>query len=363
MFYNSRGVSVLLALSIAIVTTSFLTLVESVSTNALILTFLLAFSSSYLLISLVLEFLFFREINKIYDVFNKLGKKDYSFIDDMESKSSLNPLKKINQEIFSYAATKQQEIDELKRMAVYRREFLADVSHELKTPIFAAQGFVYTLLDGAVKDKSVRGKFLKKAAKSLDGLEMLVNDLLTLSHIEAGEIKMHFEEYDLLQQLDDVFDQFEGKADKKHIKLHFDKEYQAPLKVKADYQRIYQVLLNLISNSIKYSDENTEVEVGLEVNKKDIIISVRDHGSGISPDHIKRIFERFYRVDKSRSKDRGGTGLGLAIVKHIVEAHGSTVTVTSAMGKGSTFSFKLPRAKTDSTEASEKLATAKADQE
>ncbi|GAA5026603.1 two-component sensor histidine kinase [Marivirga lumbricoides] len=343
MFYNSRGVSILLALSISIVTTAFLSLLENISDVALILTFILSGSSSYLLISIVLEFLFFKEINKIYDVFNKLGEKDYSFVEEMEEKKSLNPLKKINQEIYSYAAIKQQEIEELKRMAAYRREFLADVSHELKTPIFAAQGFVYTLLDGAVKDKAVRGKFLKKAAKSLDGLEMLVNDLLTLSHIEAGEIKMHFETFNLLSLMEDVFDQFEGKADKKSIDLQFDKAYTKEIEVYADYHRIYQVMLNLISNAIKYSEDNTKVIVGFEIKSSEVEISVRDHGTGISPDHIKRIFERFYRIDKSRSKDRGGTGLGLAIVKHIVEAHGSSVTVTSSLGKGSTFSFKLPK--------------------
>ncbi|WKK81655.1 sensor histidine kinase [Marivirga arenosa] len=342
MLFNSRGVSILLAISIAIVTTAFLSLLEGVSNIALILTFILSSSSAYLLISIVLEFLFFKEINKLYEVFNKLGEKNYSFVNDMNDQKSLNPLRKINQEIFSYAANKQQEIDELKRMATYRREFLADVSHELKTPIFAAQGFVYTLLDGAVSDKKVRGKFLKKAAKSLDGLEMLVNDLLTLSHIEAGEIKMHFEEIDIYALVQDVFDQFEGKVDKKNIILQFDKDYQSPIHVIADYQRIYQVIVNLISNAIKYSDENTEIVVGFEISDKDVTVAIQDHGAGISPEHIKRIFERFYRIDKSRSKERGGTGLGLAIVKHIIEAHGSSVSVTSTLGKGSLFSFKLP---------------------
>ncbi len=340
MFYNSRAVAVLLAFSVAAVTTAFLSLIEGVPMSALWLVFFVSGSSAYLLISIVLEFLFFKEINKIYNVFNKLGNKNYSFVDELEEKSSLNPLKRINQEIYSFAANKQREIEELKRMAAYRREFLADVSHELKTPIFAAQGFVYTLLDGAVKDKSVRNKFLKKAGKSLDGLEMLVNDLLTLSHIEAGEIKMHFENFDMIELVQDVFDQLEGKADKKHTKLKLDKEYE-PLTVYADFNRIHQVMINLVSNALKYSGEDSEVIIGFELHKSHVEISVKDNGSGISPEHIKRIFDRFYRIDKSRSKDRGGTGLGLSIVKHIVEAHGASVTVTSAVGKGSVFSFKL----------------------
>jgi len=342
MFYNSRAVALLLAFSVAIITTAFLSLINNISYEALLLTFFVSGSSSYLLISVVLEFLFFKEINRIYKVFNKLGNKDYSFIDPFEEKSTLNPLKRINQEIFSFAANKQREIEELKRMAAYRREFLADVSHELKTPIFAAQGFVYTLLDGAIKDKSVRNKFLKKAGKSLDGLEMLVNDLLTLSHIEAGEIKMHFESFDIILLINDVFDQLEGKAEKKQMRLRLDKAYET-IEVYADYNRIYQVIINLISNALKYSDEESEVVVGFEILKSDIEVSVKDNGAGISPEHIKRIFDRFYRIDKSRSKDKGGTGLGLAIVKHIVEAHGSSVTVTSAVSKGSIFSFKLPR--------------------
>jgi two-component system phosphate regulon sensor histidine kinase PhoR len=342
MFYNSRAVAILLAVSIAVVTTAFLSLIDNIGYEALLLTFFVAGSSAYLLISIVLEFLFFREINKIYEVFGRLGEKDYSFVNEMEEQKTLNPLKRINHEIYTYAASKQQEIEELKRMASYRREFLADVSHELKTPIFAAQGFVYTLLDGAVKDKTVRNKFLKKAGKSLDGLEMLVNDLLTLSHIEAGEIKMHFESFDLLDLVGDIFDQIEGKADKKNMNLRFDKNYDEVL-VYADYNRIHQVILNLVTNAIKYSGENTEVQIRFEFHESAIEVFVTDNGSGISPEHLKRIFERFYRIDKSRSKDRGGTGLGLAIVKHIVEAHGAKVAVTSTIGKGSIFSFKLPR--------------------
>ena len=342
MFYNSRGVAILLAVSIAVVTTAFLSLIDGVGNAALLLTFFVAGSSAYLLISIILEFLFFREINKIYDVFSKLGNQDYSFVNEMEEQTTLNPLKRINQEIYTYAASKQQEIDELKRMAAFRREFLADVSHELKTPIFAAQGFVYTLLDGAVKDKTVRNKFLKKAAKSLDGLEMLVNDLLTLSHIEAGEIKMHFETFDMLDLVHDIIDQLENKAEKKSMNIRLDQDYEK-VEVYADYNRIYQVILNLVTNAIKYSEENTEVVLAFEQEGSKVEVFVKDYGAGISPEHLKRIFERFYRIDKSRSKDRGGTGLGLAIVKQIVEAHGSNVTVTSTVGKGSIFSFKLPK--------------------
>jgi two-component system phosphate regulon sensor histidine kinase PhoR len=348
MVYSSRGLALLLALCIALITTLFLSLFESVDINALVVAFLISFSISYLLIFVVLEFLIFREINKIYKMMGKLKKKELSKIDRQRS-APLNPLKTINEEIFSFAELKQKEIDELKKLEAFRREFIADVSHELKTPIFAAQGFVHTLLDGAVNDKTVRTKFLKKAAKSLDGLDMLVQDLLTLSHIETGQIKMHFENIDLYKLTEEVFEQFEGKADKKDVRLRIDGPPQKVI-VYADWQRISQVMTNLISNAIKHSHDGSEVVVSFDINKKNVVTKVRDFGEGIASEHVHRIFERFYRVDKSRSREKGGTGLGLAIVKHILDGHNTKAEVESTPNKGSTFSFKLPRVKSESPE-------------
>ncbi|UII29021.1 ATP-binding protein [Fulvivirga maritima] len=345
MVFSSRVIAVLLAMCIAIVTTAFLSLFKEVTQNALVVTFLISFSSSYLLGFIILEFLIFREINKIYDLFDKLRKKELSSIEQNRS-NVLNPLKKINEEIFSYAALKQKEIDELKKLEAFRKEFIADVSHELKTPIFAAQGFVHTLLDGAVKDKNVRTKFLKKAAKSLDGLDMLVQDLLTLSQIETGEIKMHYETFDIKRLIEEIFDQFENKADKKNIELDLDTTQDEVL-VYADWQRINQVLTNLISNAVKYSNDEGKVTVSFQTNKGNVTTFIKDTGEGIPTEDVHRIFERFYRVDKSRSREKGGTGLGLAIVKHIMEGHRSKVEVKSTIGKGSVFSFKLPVGKDD----------------
>lgn len=218
------------------------------------------------------------------------------------------------------------------------------MSHELKTPIFAAQGFVHTLLDGAVNDKSVRNKFLKKAAKSLDGLDALVQDLLTLSQIETGQIKMHFESIDLAKLTEEVFEQLEDKAKKRNIRLKVETDTR-PVIVYADWQRIFQVMSNLVSNAIKHSYEGGEVVVWFEIGKKNVTTHVRDYGEGIPAEHLPRIFERFYRVDKSRSREKGGTGLGLAIVKHILENHNTKAEVKSEPEKGSDFSFKLPRYK------------------
>lgn len=333
----------MLALCIAIITTLFLSLFESVNVNALLVAFAISFSVSYLLIFVVLEFLVFREINKIYKLMGKLKKKELSSLGNQKS-GALNPLSTINQEIFSFAELKQKEIDELKKLEAFRKEFIADVSHELKTPIFAAQGFVHTLLDGAVNDKAVRNRFLKKAAKSLDGLDALVQDLLTLSHIETGQIKMHFENVDLYKLTVEVFEQFENKADKRDVKLRIEGGARK-VTVYADWQRITQVMTNLVSNAIKHSFDGGEVVVTFDVSKKYVLISVKDKGEGIPTEHLVRIFERFYRVDKSRSREKGGTGLGLAIVKHILDGHYTKAEVASQPGNGSTFSFKLPRSK------------------
>lgn len=343
MVYSARTMALLLAVFIALVTVLFLSLVQSVDRNGLIVAGVISFSGSYLLIYAVLEFLVFREINKIYKMLGKLRKKELGGI-KREKSGALNPLKNINEEIYSFALLKQKEIDELKKLEAFRREFIADVSHELKTPIFAAQGFVHTLLDGAVNDKNVRNKFLKKAARSLDGLDMLVQDLLTLSQIESGDIKMKFESIDLWKLSTEVVDQFEEKALKKNIKLKLvDPGHK--MQVHADWQRITQVMTNLISNAINYTLEGGDVTVSFDVGKKNVTTLIIDTGEGIPAQHIHRIFERFYRVDKSRSREKGGTGLGLAIVKHILEGHSSRADVESTVGKGSTFSFKLPKSK------------------
>jgi two-component system phosphate regulon sensor histidine kinase PhoR len=343
MVYSSRGLALLLAVCIALITSLFLSLFKSVDLYVLFVAFGISFSISYILIFVVLEFLIFRELNKVYKLMEKLKKKELSKI-EKQNTSSLNPLKTINEDIYSFAELKQKEIDELKKLEAFRREFIADVSHELKTPIFAAQGFVHTLLDGAVNDKAVRSKFLKKAAKSLDGLDMLVQDLLTLSHIETGQIKMHFESIDMYKLTEEVFEQFEEKADKKDIKLKLDGD-QRKVWVYADWQRISQVVTNLVSNAIKHSHDGAEVTVSFDIGKKNVTTSIQDEGEGIAPEHLPRIFERFYRVDKSRSREKGGTGLGLAIVKHILDGHNTKPEVESVLGRGSVFSFKLPRVK------------------
>jgi two-component system phosphate regulon sensor histidine kinase PhoR len=346
---SARAVAILLALSVAGITAAFLSLIEGATAAPMVVAFLVSGAATYLLSFITLEFFIFREINHINQALEKLKKKGLSILEEENPANSKNPLRRINQEIFNYAELKQREIEELKRMADFRREFLADVSHELKTPIFAAQGYIYTLLDGAVKDKAVRDKFLKKAAKSLDGLDALVQDLLTLSQLENKQIQMNYSYFNLAELVRDVFDQIEGKAERSNISLRFAPRFPEQVWVWADKQRIQQVITNLTSNAIKYSNEAEDVDSWVEADVQEdgdrIKVYIKDNGRGIPAEHLNRIFERFYRVDKSRAKVSGGSGLGLAIVKHILEAHKSTIDVQSEVGKGSVFSFRLKKRK------------------
>ncbi len=345
MLTKSKSVAVLIAAAVCIITTSFLSLVDGVPLGGIIVVLVLSFSSTYLLTYFTVDVFIFDQIEKINERINKLKNEDFSFIEDDIRPGAGNPLFRIRREILTYAQSKQREIDELKKSETFRREFIADVSHELKTPIFAAQGFVHTLLDGAVKDKNVRTRFLKKAAKSLDGLDRIVQDLLTISQVETGVIKMEMENFNIKNLIQEVYDQFEGKAEKKDIELKFAENCPTNLFVFADRHKIFQVILNLVSNSIKYrkEDQTNIVDTNLIDQDQYVEINIKDDGIGISDKHLSRIFERFYRIDKSRSREKGGTGLGLSIVKHIVEAHHSQVYVQSKQNEGAEFSFKLQK--------------------
>ncbi len=342
MSLSPRIIALLLACLISALTLAFLAYVEGVTSAMLFVVGISSFIISFFLVYYAIELLVFREVDKMYKTIHQLKIRDFS-ISRKSVISNVNPFKKLNDEFFVYVAKKQKEIDELKRLEQFRREFLADISHELKTPIFAAQGFIHTLIDGAVDDDQVRDKFLSKAAKSLDGLDALVKDLVTLSQLETGEVTMNFERIDFTEVTQEVFEQLEKVAQAKNILLLLKTSQPGPIWVKADPQRITQVMINLVENAVKYGNADGQVLVSLEEDKKHIIVSVRDDGPGISPEHLSRIFERFYRVEKSRSKDRGGTGLGLAIVKHILNAHKAKVSVMSKVDKGTTFRFKLER--------------------
>ncbi|KAA9333710.1 sensor histidine kinase [Adhaeribacter soli] len=342
---SSRSIAILISLAVAGMVVGYLAVSDLLGPRAKIFWLGITFGVSFILVYFSYEALVFREINNIYAGLEHIKRKEFR---RMSNKFLFRPepLKRIKDEIYQMAEQKQKEIDELRRLQALRREFLADVSHELKTPIFAAQGFIHTLLDGAVDDVNVRDKFLQKAAKSLDGLDTLVQDLITISQLEKGVVKMEKRPFDIMELANEVFEQLEQKAASRGIKLHLFYDIESHLRVYADPHRIKQVLINLIDNAIKYGRENGNIWLTLKDGKKRILVTVRDDGAGIAKEHQARIFERFYRIDKSRSRETTGssTGLGLSICKHIIEAHRSALEVSSEVGKGTTLKFKLLKA-------------------
>jgi two-component system, OmpR family, phosphate regulon sensor histidine kinase PhoR len=343
---NSRAIALILAICVGLLTGAFLGLIEDLPVAGIVVGISIAFSSTFLLSYFVLEFLFFREIQEIYKLLDSIQGKSNPLDRLNQAKGEGNPFKRINAEIEQFASSKQQEIEYLKQLGAFRREFLADVSHELKTPIFSAQGYIYTLLDGAIDDKNVRHKFLKKAARSLDGLDRLVADLITVSQMETGAVTMDKELFDIRGLAYEVRDQLNRKAEKRGATIEIRHEAKTPVFVKGDKRRLGQVFNNLIDNALKYGKpEKGRIVISFQTMAGQIEVKIKDDGPGIPPEHLNRVFERFYMVDRSRAKTGGkkGSGLGLAIVKHIIEAHGGNVEVSSKLGVGTVFCFKLEK--------------------
>jgi two-component system phosphate regulon sensor histidine kinase PhoR len=250
---------------------------------------------------------------------------------------------KVNAEVESWANARKDEIDELKKMEVYRREFLGNVSHELKTPLFNMQGFILTLLDGGLNDPQVNRDYLQKSQKNIERMITIVEDLEVISRLETGEASPLLSTFSITSLARDVMEFLEPKASERGIKLLFAAEYNDNMMVRADKEKIRTVLSNLILNSVKYGIQGGRTKVSFYDMDENYLIEISDNGVGIEEKHISRLFERFYRVDKHRSRAQGGSGLGLAIVKHIIEAHDQTINVRSAPGVGSTFSFTLKK--------------------
>ena len=240
--------------------------------------------------------------------------------------------------------TRLEEINILKDQENYRREFLGNVSHELKTPLFTIQGYILTLIEGALKDKKVRGKYLRRSAKGVDRLISIVKDLDLITQFESGIKTVDKTNFNIYELIENVYDLMEFESEKNNTKLLVYNENNTPVIVNADKERILQVLTNLVVNSIKYGKEGGYTKVKVEEYDKDrIIVRVKDNGEGIEDEHLPRLFERFYRIDKNRSRKKGGSGLGLSIVKHIIEAHQEQIFVESKIGQGTEFSFTLKK--------------------
>ena len=324
------------ALSISVIISIFILLYSSLSSEfnslfvGIILLLLFFFTIFYLL-----KFQFYEKVKIIY-------KNIYKF-KGTSNVADLN-LDNANIEAEEWANQKEEELVRMKENENYRREFIGNVSHELKTPIFNIQGYIQTLLDGGLEDKEVNMKFLKRANVSVDRMINIVEDLEVISRLETDDNELELENFNIVHVINEVFDQMELKAGQMKIELELKNESNSPL-VYADKNKIQQVFMNLISNSIKYGKESGTTSVRLFDMTDKTLIEVADDGIGIDEDSLNRLFERFYRVDKNRSREIGGTGLGLAIVKHIIEAHQQTINVRSTVDLGSTFSFILEKGK------------------
>lgn len=297
----------------------------------------------YIATNYAISYFIYRKIKVIYKtIFDLKSTKSASITSEIALNTS-DPIEEANREVVQWAEARSAEIAQLRDMEAYRKEFFGNVSHELKTPIFNMQGYIHTLLDTDLDDPDLVRRFLTKAARSADRMEVLVKDLLTITELESGAVHLDLEVYDIYEQVVDVFESLELLAAERNIVMGFKPGFAPPFLVQADKKRIRQVLVNLIVNAIKYGKKNGQVQIGIYDMDSNFLVEVSDNGEGIEQEHLNRLFERFYRIDKARSRQEGGSGLGLSIVKHIVEAHSQTIHVRSSVGVGSTFSFTIKK--------------------
>lgn len=288
-----------------------------------------------------IEFFVHGKIKLIYRSIHAMDAED----EGTETPVTDTDLSGVQKEVEEWAQDKRSEIKLLKEQAEFRRDFIGNLAHELKTPIFNMQGYLLTLMEGGLEDKKVNYDYLNKADKNLERLISLVEDLDKISRLEADSEELHFEKFNLVALVEEAYGLLELRAGEKEIDLRFNKKYERPVWVRADRGKILQVLSNLVANSIHYGKTGGTTETRFFDMDKHIMVEVADNGTGIGKEHLPRLFERFYRVDKSRARNQGGTGLGLAICKHIMDAHGQGISVKSAPGKGSTFTFTLEKAR------------------
>jgi len=297
------------------------------------------------MVSYVINQFIYEKIKLIYKTIHNL-KTPKSEIKSMLLEDS-DALGTVNQDVISWAENKQEEIQLLRDQEEYRRDFLGNVSHELKTPIFNIQGYVHTLLDGGLEDEEINRKFLIRADKSVERMISVVEDLDVISRLESGRLELNLQRINIVDLVKEVMEMEEMKAGKRNITIRFNEKYDKPIYVMADDDQIRQVYINLLDNAIKYGSQDGTIKLRFYDMDQNILCEVADDGPGIAPRHLPRLFERFYRVDKARDRHAGGTGLGLSIVKHIMDAHKQTINVRSLVGdnSGTTFSFTLKKSK------------------
>ena len=306
-----------------------------------VLSALIIFAILFYLVNINLNRLIVDRINPIYKSIQNINISKKDLLKTTEKKDIL---KVVESDVLGWAQKRKSEIAELKKLEAYRKEFMGNVMHELKTPIFNIQGYILTLIDGAINDKSVNMKYLERTEKSINRMISIVEDLESISRLESGELKLDLKDFDLRKVIEESFEIHEMLAKNADITLKFAKNYDKPVKVYADKDRILEVINNLIINSVKYGKKGGATTVSFHDMDENLMIEISDTGIGIEEQHIPRLFERFYRVDKSRSREQGGTGLGLSIVKHIIEAHDQSINVRSTINAGTSFTFTLQKA-------------------
>ena len=313
---------------------------KKISFSAILISIVVLFIISFFIIQYRAEHFIYRRLKKIYE--------DVSILDvnDLKKDSVTTDIEQLSNKMQTYAEGKELEIKSLTERDSFRRDFLGNVAHELKTPLFTVQGYILTLLEGGMDDKNIRLKYLERANKGVERLVAVTKDLDMIAKLETDGLKIDKEVFNILEIIQNVFDLVEMKAKKRNIILKFDRIYEFPVFVIGDIEKTEQVLINLVVNSIKYGKPGgTTIVTADDYDHNKSVIRVIDNGEGIKQQHFPRLFERFYRVDQSRSREQGGSGLGLSIVKHIVEAHQQNVLLKSTFGKGSEFSFTMEKAK------------------
>lgn len=299
---------------------------------------IIVFGFTFFIIQHRLEKFIYQRIKKIYN--------DVSILDssDLNKTEITSDIESLSREVQKFAEFKQLQINNLNQRENYRREFMGNIAHELKTPLFTVQGYLLTLSDGAINNKDIRLKYILRANKGVDRLLAIVKDLDLISRLESDDLNLDKQPFNIVKLIQEVFEMLEIRAKKRNITLSLDKIYDFPIMVIADEERIEQVLINLLVNSIKYGKIGGASIVSIELTSANkFLVKVRDNGEGIPRKYQSRVFERFYRVDKSRSREQGGSGLGLSIVKHIIEAHNEQIFLKSNYRKGSEFSFTIEK--------------------
>ncbi len=340
---STRTLTIIIALLLATVVSG-IDIYFNSSWQHFAIIFLVVFILASLLMYYVVDIYLRNRIKLVYKIIHQF-KLSKSLKESIGDTLGDDPLSEMETQVKDYVMNNTRELEDLRKLEQFRREFLGNLSHELKTPLFNIQGYVNTLLEGAMDDPKVSKQFLERTTKSIERLSNLVDDLDEISRLERGEESVLLDTFDINKLVHEVFESMELIAKLKNILLEVKKAADKPFFVYADKEKIRQVITNLVVNSIKYGNDNGQTVCGYYDMDENILIEVTDNGIGISEEHLPRLFERFYRIDKHRSREQGGTGLGLAIVKHILEAHHQTINVRSTVGVGTTFAFTLKKSK------------------